>query len=466
LRTDSQSYDDRSRQHQLRLWDFIGPALERIGWSDEQLRALREERLRGLLQRLRERSPWHARRLHGIDPAVADEADLSELPPMTKADLMANWDEIVTDPRLSLARCEVHLDRVSETGVPAYLDQEFHVVASGGSSGRRGVFVYGWDDWAHFYAGYSRWILRGLSLRGRPFDPGMSSGWVAARALTHASSAVVRTFLGSAAGGGEGGSFPVSLPLAEIVEGLNRRQPDILFAYSSALGLLAAEATAGRLRIRPIWVWAGAEPLLPDVAEAAERAWGRPVVNLYGTSDVGFMGSGCGVAPGIHLNEDMLIVEPVDREGRPVAPGACAAKAYVTPLLQSTLPVLRYELTDEVALLDEPCPCGSGMRRIADVQGRLDDCFQYAGGVSVHPHVFRSPLSREPGVLEYQVRQTGRGASILVRSAQAFDEAALLREIESGLRGVGLSNPDVSICVVTEIERVGMGKLKRFVPLQ
>ena len=63
------------------------------------------------------------------------EADLERLPVMTKADLMDNFDDIVTDARLSRDLCEDHLERADE-----YLLDEFHVVASGGSSGQRGVF--------------------------------------------------------------------------------------------------------------------------------------------------------------------------------------------------------------------------------------------------------------------------------------------------------------------------------------
>jgi hypothetical protein len=36
--------------------------------------------------------------------------------------------------------------------------------------------------------------------------------------------------------------------------------------------------------------------------------------------------------------------------------------------------------------------------RIQDVQGRLEDLFGCGHGVQVHPHVFRSALSREPAV--------------------------------------------------------------------
>ena len=54
------------------------------------------------------------------------------------------------------------------------------------------------------------------------------------------------------------------LPLAEIVEGLNRFDPTDLFAYPSMMHRLAGEMRRGRLRISPWELNCGAEPLLAD----------------------------------------------------------------------------------------------------------------------------------------------------------------------------------------------------------
>lgn len=73
---------------------------------------------------------------------------------MTRDDLLAQFDEIVTDPRL---RRDVVEARLADLRDDAYLLEEFHAFASGGASGRRGVFVYGWDDWTTCAAGILRW---------------------------------------------------------------------------------------------------------------------------------------------------------------------------------------------------------------------------------------------------------------------------------------------------------------------
>ncbi len=122
-----------------------------------------------------------------------------------------------------------------------------------------------------------------------------------------------------------------------------------------------------------------------EIREELAQAWRVPVLNYYACSEAGAVAISCHRGgDGLHLADDLLIVEPVSSRGHPVAPGERADKIYITNLFNHTLPLIRYEITDEVTLLDEPCSCGRGHRLIADPQGRLDDTFGY-GTVAVHP---------------------------------------------------------------------------------
>ena len=232
------------------------------------------------------------------------------------------------------------------------------------------------------------------------------------------------------------------------------------------LTTLAAEARAGRLTISPRQIITVAEPLLPEIRDAALDAWGAPIANSWGTSEGGVVARGCYRGTGMHLSDDLVIIEPVDGSGAPVPCGSESAKMYLTNLFNPLLPLIRYEITDEVTLLDEPCACGSAHRRIADIQGRLDDVFTYPGGIFVHPHVFRSVLGRYARVIEYQVRQTLSGADVLLRAYQPVDVQHLAWALESELGRVGCPQPLVTARVVEQIPRVGVGKLKRFVPME
>jgi phenylacetate-CoA ligase len=436
----------------------LGDHLERISWPAERLRAERNRRLRALLQTARDRSPWHRSRLAAVDIDSIDEDRLGELPVMTKADLMANFDTIVSDRRVTLGCVNTHLAGLSSD---TYLFGEFHAFASGGTSGMRGAFIWGWDAWATCWLTHLRRqeADRG-DLEDDPRPPTLMM--VAAEHPWHLSAALGQTFASPAR---PVHRFPVTMPLAAIVDGLNRTNGQTLMIYASMLAVLVSEARAGRLNITPRRIITVAEPLLPEVRSAAQDAWGAPIANSWGTSEGGIVARGCYAGAGMHLSDDLVIVEPVDQGGQPVPRGAESAKVYLTNLFNPVLPLIRYEITDQVRLLDEPCACGSEHRRIADIQGRLDDVFTYPGGVSIHPHLFRSVLGRDPAVLEYQVLQTCTGADILLRTSGAGHPEQLARALQSALVHAGLSPAVVTMTAAEHIPRAGAGKLKRFVPL-
>ena len=446
-------YEALRQRHVAEFMALMPEHLERIAWPVERIRAERERRLRTLLAVAKACSPWHRHRLVDVDPDTATEADLVRIPPMTKDEMMDDLDGIFTDPRLSRGLVEAHLETLVDD---AYLLDEFHVFASGGSSGRRGVFVYDWNGYLWLALGLIRFWIR-QRMENPALGPDVVEAVVAADKASHMTG--VTTFLPPNIV-----RFPATLPFQEIVAGLNRAQPAILRGYPTALAALAAEARAGRLRIAPVMVRTHSEPLLPEMRAAIEQAWGRPVGNGYGTTE-GASGMSCGKGRGMHLNEDLCIFELIDAAGRPVPPGERCAKLYVTNLVNLAQPLIRYELTDELTLLEEPCACGSSLRRVDDVEGRTDEAFVYPGGIVVHPLTFRAVLGREPNAIDYQVRQTSRGATIHVRASRPVDLDGLARRLTASLTRAGVADAEVTVERVDAFERQTSGKLKRFFPL-
>jgi phenylacetate-coenzyme A ligase PaaK-like adenylate-forming protein len=452
-------YETLRQRHVARFGEVVPEMFERMTWPAERLRAGRERRLRALVAHARARSPWHGRRLAGLDPERLRETELRDLPVMTKNDLMEHFDEVVTDPRLTRDVVEAHLATLSND---AYLLDEYHVCASGGSSGRRGAFVYDFDGWVIAWGGLIRFIARrNAEVFGHDGAPPVIA-LIAADKASHMTAAFSQTFR---VPGLPIHRLPATWPLARIVATLNEIQPDSLQGYASVVHLLTGEAAAGRLRIAPRMVGTTSEPLLPEIREAIAATWGVPLFNALGTTE-GLMGGSCSAGRGIHLNDDVCIVEPVDAAGQPVPAGERAAKVYLTNLYNLTTPLIRYELTDEVTVLDEPCPCGMTLMRIDDIQGRLDDCFTYPGGPTIHPFTFRSPLGRERNIVEYQVCQTTRGADVLVRCQGPIDTTRIAETIRGALADAGLSGAEVSVTRVDALDRQSTtGKFRRFVPL-
>jgi phenylacetate-CoA ligase len=273
------------------------------------------------------------------------------------------------------------------------------------------------------YLGWFRYLLRDMG--SEPF----SMALVAAGKPAHISRALLQTFSEPDAIALQ--SFPITLPLEQIVAGLNTMQPDTILAYPSALVALIEAARTGALQITPRAIATGGEPLLPETRAGAEMTFGVPILNWWLCSEVGPMGIGCGHGPGLHLSDDLLIIEPVDRDNPPLPAGERSSRVLLTSLYNPALPLIRYELTDEITMLKETCPCGSSHRLIEDPRGRLDDSFRY-GDSYVHPHTFRSILGTQAGIIEYQARQTREGAEVAIRGHA--DIADIVRQLTTALQ--------------------------------
>ena len=460
MTSSSSGFEVARRRHLEGYGARLQEEAERLTWPLERLHRLRDHRLRTVLRAAKERSGWHAHRLAHVDPDAVTGDDLSSIPVMTKPDVMTNWNDIVTDPRLTLGRAEAHLASVESDG-PAYLLDEYQVLTTGGSSGTRGVFVWDFEGFLMYAMSRDRGTLWLQQRAGRTES---RRAMVAASHATHATSLLARTFAGSPQLGATR-SFPVTLPLQQILDGLDVFEPTDLMSYTSMLRRLAEEKRRGRLGISPASVMCAGEPLTAEARADVEDAFGCPLSNLYAATEIGIIARSYPGSRGLHLNEDIAVYEPVDADNRPVCPGTRATKLLVTNVINHALPLIRYELTDEVTVLDEPNPGPWTGRRVADIEGRSADVFVY-DHLTVHPYVFRSVIGRRREVLEYQVQQTATGADIAVRTLSPMDTDALTGELIDALGALGLRTPVVRVSLVDAIPRPGnAGKIRTFVPL-
>ena|SRR5690349_5312201 len=419
------------------LAERLDAHLERIGWDADRIARHQRERLRALLAHAIEHSPFHTRRLGDIDPA---RVELPDLPIMTKAEMMAGFDDLVTDPRIRLTDVERHL--ADSTDEPSLLLGEYVCLASGGSSGLRGVFVHAVGEYLEF--GCS--VMRRACARARAMGVDQLHA-----ALVAASSPIHST--GFAAATVRGGPLvfhpaPATLPIQEIVARLNEMQPLVIMSYPSTLARLAHEQEAGRLHISPFALTSTSEPLTPEDRATIRAAFGAPLIDQFASTE-GLAGTSDPDSEVINFASDMCIVELVDEH-----------RVLVTNLHNFTQPLIRYELTDRFVLAP-PSPDHGHLR--ARVEGRADDVFRY-GDVEVHPHVIRSALVRTPVAREYAVRQTREGVDVSV-VAQG-DCGSLGADLEQALRLAGLPDPRVNVRLLDSIPpHPATGKVRRFTPL-
>jgi phenylacetate-CoA ligase len=102
--------------------------------------------LRRVLGHAQRHSPFHAARLAHVDTENLQLEDLAAVPSMTKDDVMDAWDQVVTDRELHLEDVTARLDELlSGEKTNAYLGEKYYAAATGGSSGKRGVFLWDWE---------------------------------------------------------------------------------------------------------------------------------------------------------------------------------------------------------------------------------------------------------------------------------------------------------------------------------
>jgi len=452
---------DLSPAHLAAIRAFTPEAIARLAWSRERVREEQTRRLRRIAAHAHQASPFFARRLKDVNPETLTLDDLAALPVLTKADVMENWDQLVTDPRLRLADIFVHLQRLksSEQTNPYYLEK-FYASATGGSSGKRGVFLWDWETVV--VTTNIAYRLEARSDTAAPPAGPRRTAVVCAGSPVHASNMVFPISLDPRR---EMRVFPAGTPIPELVGQLNAWRPDRLVGYASLVQELAAEALEGRLDVRLNRISTNSEPLLPEARAMALQAWGVNIHDTWGSVEIGVAAHEGDSFSGLTLAEDFLIFEPVDGGNRPCDP-ANAERMLVTKLFGEIMPMIRYEMTDALILDESPNPDAPGLRRIHGIKGRSDAWFTYPGGLRVHPMVFRDVLGQEPHISEYQVRQTGTGADIFVVAHGAMDLPGLTRALQSSLAQAGLANALVALTVVSEIPRhAETNKLVRFVPL-
>ncbi len=295
---------------------------------------------------------------HGIRQEDLAHVTVRDLPFLTKPILMDHFDAAVTDRRLRKRELERWF---AEHRDPRDLfHEDLIAVTSSGTSGTWGFFVYDRPAW--------RTVNASASTRLPAPEPGPSGKTRVAFYVStfgHGTSITTSRYLTPAL-------HDVLLlsmldPPAQVVERLEAFQPDRLVGYSTAVATLAEWALAGRLRIAPRWVVVGSDRLSESMERTIAAAWGTKPYLLYVATEslyIGIRGPG---EPEITVLDDLNIVEILDAEHREVGAGE-SGRVVLTNLYNYALPVIRYELGDEVvrgAVAD-----GRASSTIRDIQGR------------------------------------------------------------------------------------------------
>jgi phenylacetate-CoA ligase len=403
--------------------------------SAEALRAIQWERLRALVQRARAHVPHYRELAPPADTADAETgiADtLARIPVLEKA---AYRD----DPESFLAR-----------------DLERDALVRGKTSGTTGTALPLWytaETVAEEYA--TVWRQRrsfgaqvgdaNLTFNGQivvPFaqsrPPFWRTNWWGRQtlfSLYHMSEAHLPSYVAA-----------IHDTPARFAQGY----PSSLFIVARALLDAGRPIPSGRLTA----VFTSSESLLAFQRETIEKAFGAPVRDRYGVSELAVSMTAC-ARNRLHVDMEFGIVEvePVEE-----SPEFVRGPLVVTGLATDATPFLRYRVGDVGTRRKRPCECGRPGDVFEDVDGRIEDYVSTPDGrlVGRLDHIFKAELD----VAEAQIVQDDPSAlEVLVVPRPTWGPAAeksLLGEIRSRLG----EEIRVAIRVVDAIPREPNGKFR------
>ena len=145
----------------------------------------------------------------------------------------------------------------------------------------------------------------------------------------------------------------------------------------------------------------GAEPWSDESRKELEEALHIKAYDSYGLSEM--MGPGvafeCQEQNGLHIWEDHFLIEILDKNEMPCAPGE-PGELVVTSLTKEAMPLIRYHTGDVTYIMEDKCPCGRVSRRLHRFLGRADDML-IVRGINVFPSQIEDVLVSIPEIGNY-----------------------------------------------------------------
>lgn len=320
-------------------------------WSDlEELAALQDKQLSKSLA-WAARSPFYQERFDASSPPRS-MADLDDVPLTTKQDLRDAY------PYGLLA--------VDKERLATYHE-------SSGTAGQATASYYTAEDWVDLAERYARkWVGMDASdtfLVRTPYAL-LLTGHLAHAAGRLRGATVV-----------PGDNRSLAMPYARVVRVMHDLGVSLTWSVPTEPLLWAASARAMGWdpkedfpALRALFV--GGEPLSDERRQRISSIWGVPVVEEYGSTETGTLAGECPEGH-LHLWSDRLVFEVFDPEtGRLSSEGA--GQLVATTLYREAMPLVRYNLEDNVEVSTEPCACGWAVPTVK-VLGRTAFGYPVAG---------------------------------------------------------------------------------------
>ena len=362
--------------------------------NSEKTKKLQYKRLKKLVKYARKNSSY----FNGLYASINDDFNLEDLPITNKIEMMKNFDSWITDSSINMNMVEHFTKDIENVG--RMIDGKYLIFKTSGSTGNPAIVLYDKEaiDVASAVA-----ALRTFA-RKEDFKVFMKNGKRTAGVFAN-----YGFYLACGMSRYLQLKFPkkknkitvdVNDKEEQIIKELNKFNPSMLSGYPSNLALLSGY---DELTIKPDIVVTGGELLTDEIRNKLIDKFDCYVQTHYSCTEVGEIACECSEKH-LHINEDWVIVEPVDKNNNPVKYGVRSDKVLITSLSNHIQPFIRYELTDRIIVHNEKCKCGKNSCWL-EIEGRTDDILEFNNGILIAPMSFYKILEEIKEIIRFQLIQ-------------------------------------------------------------
>lgn len=189
----------------------------------------------------------------------------------------------------------------------------------------------------------------------------------------------------------------------ETIHEIVDHQIDCLVGIPTQVLALARHETGDEIpegRIKGVLLSADYVP--STIVKELGRVWNCPVFSHYGTTEMGLGGAvDCEAFSGYHVREADLLLEIVDPASGGPQPAGEPGEIVFTTLTRNAMPLIRYRTGDLSEYLPDRCACGTVLRRLGKVRGKVRETVLLRSGDWLGIEDLDEALFGIPGIMNY-----------------------------------------------------------------
>lgn len=249
--------------------------------------------------------------------------------------------------------------------------------------------------------------------------------------------------------------------VAQQWDWFTREQPAYLVTYPSILAELLKHSLETKQRptnLREVRLFG--EALDDDLRTLCGETWNILVTDTYSANETGPIAHQCPGHEHYHVQAENLLVEILNDQGQPCAPGEIG-RVVLTTLHNFATPLIRYSIGD-YAEAGTACPCGRGLPVLRRILGRTRNLLTLPTGEKRWPNLSWGKLVRVAPIIQYQLIQKTREhieARFVVREKVTAEQETEMRET---LRQTLGETFEITFAYPDSIERSPAGKFEDF----